>query len=187
MGTLVKKRVKQLYNNLKEQLQEGDSHLQEGLTHEKDARKEGDDRLEEELDEDVTWLKGKLAKERRRVEDELTEGEATTNKEITELKEAFEKLQDSVKQWTQSAVMEDLKQMPDFQAELNSTQHQLQTNQHQLQTNQQQMKTNQQQMKTNQQQMKTTEEELNRTRQQLQISDEQIRSLRPSAGSTFVR
>ncbi|XP_076455216.1 uncharacterized protein LOC143289890 [Babylonia areolata] len=129
-NTLVKERVNEMYSNLKELLKEGDSHLkkliEEGLEHVKEQRKDGDERLKEELDEDVEWLKERQDKRRRQTEDELADVEAKTNKEITELTEAFEDLQNrgSGKQWQQPncANTEDLmQQMSDFRSELNST------------------------------------------------------------------
>ncbi|XP_076455386.1 uncharacterized protein LOC143289981 [Babylonia areolata] len=213
--SLVKERVKQLYDNLKEQLKEGDSHLKEriveGLAYVKEERKEGDERLKEELDEDVAWLKERLARGRRQMEEELAEGEEKMNEEITELKKAFEKLRDSVKQWTQSAAIEELKQrVSNVQAELSSTQHQLQTNQQQMGTTEKELHTTRQQMQTadeqirslkasaveneetlqtTQQKMDSTQQELNTTLQHLHSALDQIRSLKASsaAGSTFVR
>ncbi|XP_076448779.1 uncharacterized protein LOC143285407 [Babylonia areolata] len=175
--TVVKEQVKDVQSNLKEQLREGDKllkdRIEEGLAHEKEGRQVGDDRLNEELDEDVAWLKAKMAKGRRQMEDELAEEEEQTNKEITELKEAFEKLlRDSAKQWAQPAMMEDLKQMVyDIQAELNSTQHQLQTAQ-----------------RTHREELQSLRSDLHTAQQKLQMAQEELSFLKTSAvGSSFIR
>ncbi|XP_076453220.1 uncharacterized protein LOC143288522 [Babylonia areolata] len=188
---IVKERVNDMYSNLNEQLKQGDKllkeRIEEGLTHEKEERKEGDDRLKEELDEDVDWLKAKLAKGRRRVEMELAEGEARTNEEIAELREAFERLPDSVKQGTlpDGAVMEDLKQqMSDFRAELNTTQNQLQTTQDQLQTTQDQLQTTQDQLQTTQDQLQTTQDQLQTTQEKVQTTQGQLQTTQDQLQTT---
>ncbi|XP_076455373.1 uncharacterized protein LOC143289974 [Babylonia areolata] len=181
-SALYDERVMKLLSDLKELFQEGDSHLkeriEEGLGHVKEQRKEGDERLKEELDEDVEWLKERQDKRQRQTEDEVAEGEAVMNKEITELKEAFGKLRDSVMHCTQlnSAMTKDLKQqMSDFQAELNSTQDQLQTTQDQLHTTQdlkQQMSDFQAELNSTQDQLQTTQEQLHTTQDlKQQMSD----------------
>ncbi|XP_076435488.1 uncharacterized protein LOC143275329 isoform X3 [Babylonia areolata] len=207
--TVVKEQVKDLLSNLKEQLKEGDKLLKErigeGLTHEEEERKEWDERLKEELDEDVDWLNERLAKGRRQVDKELAEGEEKANDEITELKKAFGKLRDSVSQWTQPALMEDVKdlkqQMSDFQEELNSTKHLLQTAQGQLETAQQEVRSlkasavdTQGKLVTTQRKLKTAQDEIRSlkasdvdtqgklvtTQRKLKTAQDEIRSLKAS-------
>ncbi|XP_076435534.1 uncharacterized protein LOC143275329 isoform X8 [Babylonia areolata] len=207
--TVVKEQVKDLLSNLKEQLKEGDKLLKErigeGLTHEEEERKEWDERLKEELDEDVDWLNERLAKGRRQVDKELAEGEEKANDEITELKKAFGKLRDSVSQWTQPALMEDVKdlkqQMSDFQEELNSTKHLLQTAQGQLETAQQEVRSlkasavdTQGKLETTQGKLKTAQDEIRSlkasnvdtqrklvtTQRKLKTAQDEIRSLKAS-------
>ncbi|XP_076454535.1 uncharacterized protein LOC143289450 [Babylonia areolata] len=117
-GKKKKKRPKAMSCKLPGPLNAGD------LTREKEEREEEDRKLKEELGEFKAWV----TKELDKGQEEPTGG-ALANKEITELKEAFGKLQDSVKQAAQqSSAVDDLKQqMSDFQAELKSTQQQLQT------------------------------------------------------------
>ncbi|XP_076455277.1 uncharacterized protein LOC143289919 isoform X1 [Babylonia areolata] len=220
-SALYDERVKKMFSDLKELFQEGDSHLkeriEEGLEHVKEQRKDGDERLKEELDEDVDWLKERQDKRQRQTEDELAEGEEKTNRELTELKEAFGKLQDNVKQWTQpnSVMTEDLKQQTSIlQAELNSTKKQMSVLQSELNSNNQQTSVLQAQLNSNKQQTSVLQAELNSNKQLLQtnkaelqstLSDlhslqekvksleqelqsaQEIRSLDANDGSTFVR
>ncbi|XP_076454983.1 uncharacterized protein LOC143289765 isoform X2 [Babylonia areolata] len=173
-SALYDERVTKLFSDLKELLKQGDSHLkeriEEGLEHVKEQRKEGDERLKEELDEDVEWLKERQDKRQRQTEDELAEGEAVTNKEITELKEEFGKLRDSIKQWTQlnSVMTEDLKQqLSVFQAELNSTKKQLFVFQSELNGNNQKMSDFQAELNGNNQKMSDFQAELNGNNQKM--------------------
>ncbi|XP_076455215.1 uncharacterized protein LOC143289888 [Babylonia areolata] len=169
-NTLVKERVNEMYSDLEERFKNGDSHLkkliEEGLEHVKEQRKDGDERLKEELDEDVEWLKARQDKRRRQTEDELAEGEEG----LIELKEAFGKLEDNVKQWTQlnQVMTEDMRQqMSDFQAELNGTSQQMSDFQSELNGNKQQMSDFQSELNGNKQQMSDFQTELNGTSQQM--------------------
>ncbi|XP_076455284.1 uncharacterized protein LOC143289924 isoform X2 [Babylonia areolata] len=196
-SALYDERVKKMFSDLKELFQEGDSHLkeriEEGLEHVKEQRKDGDERLKEELDEDVDWLKERQDKRQRQTEDELAEGEEKTNRELTELKEAFGKLQDNVKQWTQlnGVMTEDLKQqMSVLQSELNSTKKQMSVLQSHLNENNQQMSDFQSELNStkkqmyvlqskpndNNQQMSDLQAELNSTRKLLQKNQEELQS-----------
>ncbi|XP_076454672.1 uncharacterized protein LOC143289550 [Babylonia areolata] len=187
-SALYDERVKKMFSDLKEMFQEGDSHLkeqiEEGLEHVKEQRKDGDERLKEVLDEDIDWLKERQDKRQRQTEDELAEGEVKTNRELTELKEAFGKLQDNVMQLTQMngrLMTEDLKQqvsgnshqMSDLQAELNSTRKLLQKNQEELQSTLSDLQSLQEKVESI-------------GEQELQLAQE-IRSLNVNDGSTFIR
>ncbi|XP_076455036.1 uncharacterized protein LOC143289788 [Babylonia areolata] len=186
LKTFVKQQVEERFGTLTQQLQRGDAYTKEvvleGLAHVKEQRKDGDERLKEDLDEDFDWLKNKLAKVQFRFMEEL-EG---MNQELTVQREALQKLRNSAYSWTQpcSPMAEDLRQqMSDMQADLHSTKQITSDIQAELNSTKEQMSDMQADLHSTKQITSDIQAELNSTKEQM--SD--ILPMNASVGSTYIR
>eukprot|EP00745_Piridium_sociabile_P034155 TRINITY_DN58705_c0_g1_i4.p1 TRINITY_DN58705_c0_g1~~TRINITY_DN58705_c0_g1_i4.p1 ORF type:complete len:167 (+),score=43.61 TRINITY_DN58705_c0_g1_i4:680-1180(+) len=103
--TLLKQRLQDSYSDLKEQLKQGDELLKErileGDAQIKEQLKDGDSRMKDELDEDVAWLNDKISKGQNRLKNDISELDVQVTEELLGEKEAFDKLKEQVKAWSQ--------------------------------------------------------------------------------------